>query len=47
MMVVVSDRAGSRSQGRHGNLPGVPHTCAGPPLVFLGTSSQAHLLGMS
>ena len=27
--------------------PSVPHTCAGPPPTFLGTSSLAHLLVMS
>ena len=39
--------AGSRSQGRHGNLLAVPHTCTGPSPTFHGTSSQAHLLAMS
>ena len=42
--LVAACRAGSCSQGCHGNLPAVPHTCMGPPPTSHGTSSQAHLL---
>ena len=45
--MVAAGRAGSRLQGRHGNLPAVPHTCAEPPPTSHGTSSQAHLLAIS
>ena len=40
-------KASSHSQGHHGNLPPLPHTWAGLPPTFQGTSSQAHLLAMS
>ena len=37
--LVAAGRAGSCSQGRHGNLPAVPYICAGPLPTFYGTSS--------
>ena len=39
---VAAGRAGSLSQGGHGNLPAVPHTCMGFRRTFHGTSSQTH-----
>ena len=38
--------AGSRSQGRHGNLPPVPYICVGPPPIFHGSSIGDEFNGM-
>ena len=44
---MVAGRAGSHSQGHHGDFPAVPHIGTGSPPTFHGTSSQAHLLAMT
>ena len=43
---MAAGRAGSYSQGHHGNLPALPHICAGSPPTSHGTvfptSSEFH-----